>query len=103
VIVWEDPVTESVTSDDKLLVTPEEASRRLSVGRTTIYELMASGELQSVSIGRCRRVPVISLSSFVNRLIGDATVEPRVPPPAVEREAACRYADKASHEVKCEG
>jgi excisionase family DNA binding protein len=71
----EDPVTESVITDDQLLVTPEEAGRRLSVGRTTIYELMASGELQSVSIGRCRRVPVISLSSFVNRLIGDAIVE----------------------------
>ena len=68
-------MTESVTTDDQLLVTPEEAARRLSVGRTTIYELMASGELQSVSIGRCRRVPAISLSSFVNRLIGDAIDE----------------------------
>jgi hypothetical protein len=35
---------------------------------------MASGELQSVNIGRCRRVPVSSLSSFVDRLIGDAVV-----------------------------
>ena len=38
------PVTESVTIDDQLLVTPEEAARRLSIGRTTVYELMASGE-----------------------------------------------------------
>jgi hypothetical protein len=38
---------------------------------------MASGELQSVNIGRCRRVPVSSLSSFVDKLIGDAVVEPR--------------------------
>ena len=68
---------ESFTADDQLLVTPEEAARRLSVGRTTIYELMASGELQSVNIGRCRRVPVSSLSLFVNRLIGDVAVEPR--------------------------
>ncbi len=77
-MIREDPVTESVTIDDQLLVTPEEAARRLSIGRTTVYELMASGELQSVSIGRCRRVPVISLSSFVGRLIGDAIVgQPR--------------------------
>ncbi|MGD0875693.1 MAG: helix-turn-helix domain-containing protein [Acidimicrobiales bacterium] len=68
-------MNESCITGDQLLVTPEEAARRLSVGRTTIYELMASGELQSVSIGRCRRVPVTSLSLFVNRLIGDATVE----------------------------
>jgi excisionase family DNA binding protein len=67
-------MNESFITDDQLLVTPEEAARRLSVGRTTIYELMASGELQSVNIGRCRRVPVSSLSLFVNRLIGDAAV-----------------------------
>jgi excisionase family DNA binding protein len=56
-----------------LLVTPEEAARRLSLGRTTVYELMASGELPSVTIGRCRRVPVSSLHSFVARLAANAT------------------------------
>ena len=73
----EDLKNESFTAGDQLLVTPEEAARRLSVGRTTIYELMASGELQSVNIGRCRRVPVSSLSLFVSKLIGDAVVEQR--------------------------
>jgi excisionase family DNA binding protein len=68
-------VNESFVADDQLLVTPEEAARRLSVGRTTIYELMSSGELQSVNIGRCRRVPVSSLSLFVSKLIGDVAVE----------------------------
>ena len=71
-------MTEPFTTNDQLLVTPEEAARRLSVGRTTIYELMSSGELQSVNIGRSRRVPVSSLSSFVSRLIGDVAVEPNV-------------------------
>ena len=70
-------MNESFIIDDQLLVTPEEAARRLSVGRTTIYELMSSGELKSVNIGRCRRVPVSSLSSFVSRLIGDVAVEQR--------------------------
>ena len=70
-------VNESFVADDQLLVTPEEAARRLSVGRTTIYGLMASGELQSVNIGRCRRVPVSSLSSFVSKLIGDIAVGQR--------------------------
>ena len=67
-------VSESLIPDDQLLVTPEEAARRLSVGRTTIYELMSSGELQSVNIGRCRRVPVSSLSSFVSKLVGSPVV-----------------------------
>jgi excisionase family DNA binding protein len=78
VIVREETlVSESLVTDDQLLVTPEEAARRLSVGRTTIYELMSSGELQSVNIGRCRRVPVSSLSLFVSKLIGDVAVELR--------------------------
>jgi excisionase family DNA binding protein len=76
VIVREESlVSESLITADQLLVTPEEAAHRLSVGRTTIYELMASGELRSVTIGRCRRVPVSSLSSFVSKLIGDVAVE----------------------------
>ena len=70
-------MSESFITNDQLLVTPEEAARRLSVGRTTIYELMSSGELQSVNIGRCRRVPVSSLSAFVSKLIGDVAVEQR--------------------------
>ena len=64
-------MNESFTAGDQLLVTPEEAARRLSVGRTTIYELMASGELQSVNIGRCRRVPLSALRSFVARLVDE--------------------------------
>jgi excisionase family DNA binding protein len=99
VIVREETlVSESLITDDQLLVTPEEAARRLSVGRTTIYELMSSGELQSVNIGRCRRVPVSSLSLFVNRLIGHAVVEESHF--AGERRVAAtawEYADKAPH------
>jgi len=69
-------MTDQDRPDDQLLVTPEEAARRLSLGRTTIYELMARGELQSVSVGRCRRVPVSELCSFVARL-ADGTVRQR--------------------------
>jgi excisionase family DNA binding protein len=68
-------MNETFTTDDQLLVTPEEAARRLSVGRTTIYGLMANGELQSVNIGRSRRVPVSSLSVFVSRLVGCADID----------------------------
>jgi excisionase family DNA binding protein len=70
-------MNETFTTDDQLLVTPEEAARRLSVGRTTIYGLMANGELQSVNIGRSRRVPVSSLSVFVSRLVGRADIDRR--------------------------
>ena len=48
-----------------LLITPEEAARTLSIGRSKIYELMRSGELPSVHIGACRRVHVDELVRFI--------------------------------------
>jgi hypothetical protein len=36
---------------DKLLLTPVEAARVLGIGRSTVYELMRAGQLESVHIG----------------------------------------------------
>lgn len=55
---------------DRLLVTPEEASEILSIGRTTVYSLMATRRLESVTIGRSRRVPYQALERFVAQLGG---------------------------------
>lgn len=41
---------------DKLLLAPEEAAELLGIGRTKIFQLIATGELRSVRIDRCRRV-----------------------------------------------
>jgi excisionase family DNA binding protein len=49
----------------RVMLTVVEAARRLSIGRSTIYELIASGALESVHIGRLRRIPVESLAAFV--------------------------------------
>ncbi|MFD8730754.1 helix-turn-helix domain-containing protein [Streptomyces sp. NPDC059611] len=46
-------------------LTVEEADRRLGVGRTTMYALIASGEVQSVRIGRLRRVPANALAAYL--------------------------------------
>jgi excisionase family DNA binding protein len=40
----------------------------LGVGRTTAYELIGSGQLQVVHIGRSARVPVAAVHSYVERL-----------------------------------
>jgi excisionase family DNA binding protein len=56
----------------KLLVTPEEAAAILSVGRTTVYDLMAAGHLESVHVKSCRRIPVAALERFVQRLLEDS-------------------------------
>jgi excisionase family DNA binding protein len=58
---------------EKLLLTPEEAAERLSVGRSRIFELIATGRLRSVRIGASRRVPASALIDFVNDLAASET------------------------------
>ncbi len=50
---------------EKLLLKPEEAAEILSIGRSKVSELIGTGELASVRIGACRRIPAEALSDFV--------------------------------------
>jgi excisionase family DNA binding protein len=50
-----------------LLLTTREAAHRLSIGRSTLYELIAAGEIEVVRIGRSVRVPAVALVAFVER------------------------------------
>ena len=54
---------------EKLLLTPEEAAEVLSVGRTTVYDLIRLDLLASVKIGKCRRVPATAVREYVDRLV----------------------------------
>jgi excisionase family DNA binding protein len=58
-----------MTADSQLLFTPEHAGAKLDMGRTSVYALMASGELQSVKIGRSRRIPAAALEAYVAKLM----------------------------------
>jgi excisionase family DNA binding protein len=50
----------------------EEAGRFLGISRSRVYELMDSGELAYVKIGRSRRIPRRSLIEFAaHRLQGE--------------------------------
>ena len=51
-----------------LLLTVTEVAERLGCGRTFVYELISSGELETVKLGRLRRVPVAALDALVERL-----------------------------------
>lgn len=55
-------------ASDRLLLRPEEAARLLGVGRTQLYALLREGRLESVTIGRLRRVPVSACHAFVESL-----------------------------------
>ncbi len=48
-----------------LLVPVEEAARLLGLSRTKVFSLISSGELESVKIGRLRRVPRAALDAYV--------------------------------------
>lgn len=46
---------------EALLATPTEAARALSVGKTTIFELIKAGSLQRVKFGRATRLLIAEI------------------------------------------
>jgi excisionase family DNA binding protein len=58
-----------------LLLTVREVAERLGCGRTFVYELISSGDLETVKLGRLRRVPVAALDALVERLRVDARAD----------------------------
>ncbi|MET9483510.1 helix-turn-helix domain-containing protein [Streptomyces sp. NPDC006638] len=61
------PTEERLVDPTFLAVTVEEAARRLSIGRTTMYALIRDGVVETVPIGRARRVPVRVLCDYLAR------------------------------------
>ncbi|MFI7217902.1 helix-turn-helix domain-containing protein [Micromonospora maritima] len=57
------------TADTRIVLTIEEAARRLGIGRTTMYALVKSGQIRTVTIGRLRRVPAFCLDEYVQNLL----------------------------------
>ncbi len=53
---------------DSIVLTVEEAAHRLGVGRTLMYALVKSGDIESIAIGRLRRIPCEALDEFVDRM-----------------------------------
>ena len=54
--------------ENRLLLKVEQAAERLGLGRTIVWGLVTSGELESVKIGRSRRVPIEALGAYVAKL-----------------------------------
>lgn len=52
----------------ELFIRPAEAARRLGIGRTTLFALLRTGEIDSVTLGAARLVPVEALRLFAYRL-----------------------------------
>ena len=53
-----------------LLLSVEDAGRALGVSRSTVYELIGSGELQSYVDGRSRKIIYVSIKAYVAKKAG---------------------------------
>ena len=51
---------------EKLLLKPSEVGELLGIGRSLTYELIARGEIRSLRLGRCLRVPREWLQQWLN-------------------------------------
>jgi excisionase family DNA binding protein len=54
-------------SVEPICVRVNDAARMIGVGRTKLYELISSGELETVKIGKATRVTTASLRVLVRR------------------------------------
>ncbi|HJT04156.1 MAG TPA: helix-turn-helix domain-containing protein [Pseudonocardiaceae bacterium] len=57
----------------RVLLTLEEAAERLHIGKTKTYALVKSGEIESVLIGRLRRIHIDAINSYAARLASQQT------------------------------
>jgi excisionase family DNA binding protein len=51
-----------------LLYSPEEAAGLLGIGRTFMFHLLATGEIDSLKIGRRRKIPRDAIDCYIERL-----------------------------------
>ncbi len=51
-----------------VLYTPQEVARIMSISRSQVYNLMNSNQLDSVHIGRSRRITMDQIHEFVGQL-----------------------------------
>lgn len=75
-MVWESEPAATQESDtrinDPLLLRVEDVMKRLGVGRTTVYGLIKSGDLESVMLGGRRLVPTDAVVALVDRVRAEA-------------------------------
>ena len=49
----------------------DELAKILSIGRNTAYELVRSGKIRSVKIGRTYRIPLTAVEDYLNTPVED--------------------------------
>ncbi len=65
-----DGATNGPGPDQPLLLRTEQVVKKLGLSRSTVAVLLATGELESIKIGRSRRIPVDALHRFIAERLG---------------------------------
>ena len=77
---------EEIGNLQRRLLPIEAVMAQLSLGRSSVFELINTNQLRSVKIGRRRLVPQVSIDEFVANLLAasesDASVDAAAPPTA---------------------
>ena len=63
-----DPMASSLSGPGQLLYSVEEAASLLGIGRTFMFHLLATGEIDSLKIGRRRKIPRDAIDGYIERL-----------------------------------
>jgi excisionase family DNA binding protein len=75
---------------DKLLLKPNEVAETLRIGRSKVYSMLATGELPSIRVGHCIRVPKASLEKWISdqeKVRGGDKAAGLAPAPAASRSS----------------
>ena len=59
-------------SQNRLLYRVERAAELCDMGRSKFWDLVMSGQIRSVKIGRSRRIPADALDAFIKHLDAEA-------------------------------
>lgn len=69
------PAEPAAAPAPRRMLTVEQAAETLGIGRTTMYELVRIGWVQSVRIGRLRRIPADALDAYTDHQLNPSTTE----------------------------
>ena len=69
-------VEQTPCRSERLLLTYPDAAARLGLSRTTLYKLVASGELTAVHVGKAVRIPADEIRAFVERIKAESSLVP---------------------------
>jgi len=56
------------------MYTVEEVADILHIGRSTVFNLIKEKKIQSIKLGRSRRVPLDAMKAYVNELIRESSL-----------------------------